>query len=222
MHYMPGAVFARSYGQTQFANLCLDVKFVSSRERPDLLHKAQAESQQIIPSRWDAGEAVFTCTHNKQEMEGFVEAATWITQDSIMWVVQKLEGFVAPRAQVGQAQATLAHMVDSIQWDPNWVQKQNNISQQAAQVINQRVADMERQQVAFNEKLNAMDRNFQSMDDIITGTNHYYDAQTGTKYDLSSLAPFKWIDNGGRIVGTQTNVMPPGFSFRPLQQTPGQ
>jgi hypothetical protein len=219
MHYMPGAEFARAYGLTALGNICPALKFVSGKERPDLARQAEVEVPTVIPSTVTGGEAQFTCTHNKQEMEGRIEAATRITRDNIGWAVIRLQGFVAPKGQADRAQAILSHTLSTTVWDPKWTQMQNNLSQQAGQAISQRIAGYERQQTAFMQKLNSVDENFTAMDELISGNSHYHDTRTGQDYLLNNLSPFKWIDDSGRIIGTQSNSKPPwGTSYRPLTQ----
>ncbi len=209
MHYLPGATFARSYGETALAGLCPGLKFAAMQDRPDLARKAETLLPTPIPSRYDGGEARFTCTHNKQEMDVHIEAATRTTRDGIMWNVLLLYAYIAPKSQSEQARATLAHIFDSFKFNPAWIQMQNNMSQQAAESINRRMQEFFRQQQAFMQKLNSVDENFQDMDEIITGSSTYHDAATGNNYSLSNTNPFKWIDpNSGRIISTPTDTRP--------------
>jgi hypothetical protein len=221
LHYLPGAEFARTFGQMTLGNVCAGLQPVSTANRPDFAQQAEAAAHPLIPTRYDAGEATFSCTHHQQQMQASVAAVTWMTRDNVMWVVQNFGGFIAPKPQAAQAQAIVMHMTLSLQWDPAWVQKQNQLSQQAAAAIARRIQDFERQQAAFTAKLNALDENFESMDEIISGYTRYHDAQTGQDYTLSNTNPYKWIDDTGRIVSTPTNVKPPwGYTFRPLPPAP--
>jgi hypothetical protein len=209
MHYLPGATFARTYGETALAGLCPGLKFAGMQDRPDLAHKAETLLPTPIPSRYDGGEARFTCTHNKQGMDVHIEAATRTTRDGIMWNVLLLYAYIAPKTQSEQARTTLLHVLDSFKFSPQWIQMQNNLSQHAAQSINQRMQEFFRQQEAFMQKLNSVDENFQAMDELITGYSTYHDAATGKNYSLSNTNPFKWIDPGtGRIISTQTESKP--------------
>jgi hypothetical protein len=209
MRYLPGATFARSYGETALTGLCPGLKFAGMQDRPDLARKAEALLPTPIPSRYDGGEARFTCTHNKQEMDVHIEAATRTTRDGIMWNVLLLYAYITPKAQSEQAMATLAHVLNSVKFSSQWIQMQNNLSQEAAQSINRRMQDIFRQQEGFMQKLNAVDENFQAMDELITGYSTYHDAGTGKNYSLSNANPFKWIDpSSGRIISTQTETKP--------------
>src|ERR1700738_3225631 len=215
LHYLPGATFARYYGESALPGLCPNFKFAGMRDRPDLARKAEALLPTPIPSRYDGGEASFTCVHNKQQMDVHVEAATRTTRDGIMWNVLLLQGYIAPKDRAGEAKATLYHVLDSIKFTAAWIQMQNNLSQQAAESLNRRMQDIFRQQQSFMQKLNSVDENFESMDEIINGVSTYHDAATGNNYSLNNTNPYKWIDPGtGRIISTPTETRPswaPGY-----------
>jgi hypothetical protein len=221
MHFLSGADLAHRYGQTALGGVCPALRFVSSRERPDVAQKVDKAVPTVIPSRVSGGEAQFTCTHNKQEMDASVVAVTRITRDNIGWSVIGLFAYITPKGQADQAQALLQHIATSIQWSDAWVQKQTRLSQLAGEAINQRIAAFERQEAAFIQKLNSVDQNFESMDELISGFSHYRDDRTGQEYFLSNLNPNKWIDDSGRVTGTPDNNKPPwGYTYRPLKRVP--
>ena len=218
LRYLPGAEFARLYGQTALQSLCPSLKFSGANDRPDLASKANAQWPTVIPSRSDGGEARFSCMHNKQEMDVRVEAATRITRDNIGWGVILLQAFIAPKGQGDKAEEILNHMAASVSFSQAWIQKQNQLSAEAAIAINQRMQAIFRQERTFIEKLNSVDENFQSMDEIVSGFSRYRDDSTGNTYSLSNTNPFKWIDpSSGRIISTPTNSPPPWApAYRPL------
>jgi len=217
MRYLPGAEFARSYGQTMLKGLCPDLQFVGAQDRPDLARKAESLFPTVIPSRCDGGEARFTCTHNKQEMEVRVEAATRVTRDNVMWNVLLLQAVITPKGRLDQAEETLIHMGKSISFSPAWIQMQNNLSAQAAVAINRRMQEFFRQERKFIQNLNSVDENFSSMDEIISGFSTYHDERTGNDYSLSNTNPNKWIDDStGRIISTPTNSQPGWGTYRLL------
>ena len=220
LHYLTGAEFARLYGQSALSGLCPGLKFVSMGERPELARKAEAQWPTVIPSRSSGGEAVFTCTHNKQEMEARIEAATRTTRDNVIWGVILLQGYITPKNLTGGAQVILAHMTANVTWSQAWSQKQNNLSQQAAASINQRMQDFFRQEQAVIQKLNSVDQNFESMDEIVSGFSSYRDARTGNTYSLGNTSPYKWVDDSGRVVSTPTNIAPEWGAYRALQHVP--
>jgi len=219
MHYMSGPEFARAYGETVLRGMCPAFRYTSTRQRPDLARAADALLPTVIPSRSDGGEARFSCTHNHQETEARVEAVTRITRDNIGWSAIYLEALIAPKGQGDQAEETLKHIVGSIKFNDAWIRKQNNLSQEAARQINLRMQEMFRQERAFMQKLNSVDENFESMDELISGFSSYHDERTGNNYSLSNANPTKWIDNStGRIISTETSTKPlwaAGYSLLP-------
>ena len=218
LHYIPGPEFARRYGEIAIGSVCPALRFVSGKDRPDLAKTLDAVLPTVIPSRTDGGEAVFTCIHGKQEMEARMDAVTRITKDNVGWGVIGLGSFIAAKSQADQAHAILQHIVESMKWSQAWVNKQNSLSQAAALAINQRAQETLRQNAAVIQKLNAVDENFEAMDNLINGEAKYHDSRTGADYVLGNTNPYKWIDDRtGRIISTPTNVLPPfGYGYRPL------
>jgi hypothetical protein len=209
LHYMPGTEFARAYGEQALQGLCRSFKLSFVRERPDLARMGDTLAPTPIPSRSAGGEARFTCTHNKQEMEVRVEAATRTTVDNVMWGVTILFALIAPKDQADKAEEILANIGRSMKFSDAWTQKQNNLSQQAAVAINQRMQEIFRQERTFIQKLNSVDQNFESVDELISGFSTYHDAKTGSDYSLSNANPNKWIDDStGRVISTATNTKP--------------
>jgi len=209
MHYLPGAEFARAYGETMLQGLCPSLKFSSANDRPDLARIASQLAPTVIPSRVDGGEARFTCMHNKQEMEVRVKAATRITRDNVTWAVILLGGFITPKDHAEEAEQILTHVANSMTFNQAWIQMQNNLSQQAGEAINRRMQETLRQERTFIQNLNSVDESFESMDELITGYSTYRDDKTGSTYSLNNTNPYKWIDDStGRIISTQTNTQP--------------
>jgi hypothetical protein len=208
LRYTPGAAFARGFGETALEGLCRDVRPAGAVNLPDLARKTQGEDRSVIPSRYYAGEATFTCMHHGQEMQASIRAVTWITNDSMMWAVVRLYRYIAPRQQAQQTASLVDYMLGTVKFDDRWVQFQSSLSQQAGEEIKRRVAMFERQQAEFNAKLNAVDTEFESFDEVIKGFSSYRDPATGNTYMLNNLAPNKWANDSGRIVGTLTDNPP--------------
>jgi hypothetical protein len=218
--YVPGAEYARTYAETMLKGLCPDLTFMGSQDRPDLAQVASTLFPLPTPCRFDGGEARFRCTHNKQEMEVRVEAATRLTRNNVMWNVVLLRAFIAPTAQAGRAEEMLIHMGRSISFNPAWVQMQENLCRQADLSNTLALEDYFRKERKFIDKLNSVDENFSSMDEIISGYSSYYDAKTGNKYSLSNTNPNWWVDDSsGRLLST-SGTAPPGWGYSKLQHVP--
>src|ERR1035437_5614435 len=216
LHYMPGTAFARMYGQTVLQGVCPGLRFASTHDRPDLARIANANWPTVIPSSSAGGEARFTCTHNHQEMEARLEAVTRTTRDNVMWGVILLQGFITPRSQADKAEEILIHIGRSIKFSQAWMQMQNNLSQQAAEAINRRMQGTFRRQQAFVQKLNSVDEDFESMDELVSGFSSYHDERTGNNYFLSNTNGQAWIDDDtGRIILSPTKPLW-GPAYRPL------
>jgi primosomal replication protein N len=216
LHYMPGAEFARMYGQTVLQGVCPGFRFASTQDRPELARIANAAWPTVIPSSSAGGEARFSCTHNHQEMEARVETVTRTTRDNVMWGVILLQGFIAPKNQANKAEEILIHIGKSIQFSQAWIQMQNNLSQQAAEAINRRMQGTFRQEQAFIQKLNSVDQDFESMDELVSGFSSYHDERTGNNYTVSSANGQAWIDDDtGRVIASPTKPIW-GPAYRPL------
>jgi len=219
LHYMPGAEFARLYGQTALVGLCPGLTFAGSRERPDMAQNADKLVPAVAPSQSTGGEARFSCRHNGQDMEARIEAVTRITRDNIMWNVIFLKGFIARAAAAEQAEEMLSHVGGSFRFEPAWLQRQSSLDQQAADAINRRMQEFFRQEEGVIKDLGSVDESFSSMDEIVSGYSTYHDAATGNDYKLSNTNPYKWSDNTGRIFSTPTNSPPPwGGNLSPLNR----
>jgi hypothetical protein len=149
-------------------------------------------------------------------MEARVEAVTRTTRDNVMWGAILLQGYIAPRSQADKAEEILIHIGRSMKFSQAWIQMQNNLSQQAAEAINRRMQGTFRQQQAFVQKLNSVDEDFESMDELVSGFSSYHDERTGNNYSLSNTNGTAWIDDDtGRIILSPTKPLW-GPAYRPL------
>jgi len=218
LHFMSGTEFARAYGQTVLAGLCQQVQFLESAERADMAQNADQLVPTVIPSISSGGEARFACTHNGQPMQARIEVVTRTTRDDVMWNVIFLKGWLAAKSQAERAEEILTRVGASLKFDPQWLQKQSNLDQQAANAINHRMQEFFRREQGVIQNLNAVDTSFSSMDEIVSGYSTYHDAATGQDYKLDNVSPYKWIDNStSRIFSTPSNVPPAwGGALTPL------
>jgi hypothetical protein len=218
LHFMRGSEFAQAYGEVVLSSLCKGVQFLQSAERQDMAANADKLVPTVIPSISSGGEARFTCTHHGQPMQARIEVVTRTTRDNVIWNVIFLKGFLAPRSQADAAEEILTTVGSSLAFDPEWLQKQSNLDQQAANTINRNMQEFFRKQRSIMQNFNAVDQNFSSMDEIVSGYSTYHDAATGQDFKLDNTNPNKWIDNStGRIFSTPSNVPPAwGGALTPL------
>jgi hypothetical protein len=209
LRYIPGTQFAKLYGQVALGGLCPQLRLEGSQDRQDFVAAADQLIPTVIPSVSTGGEASFSCRHGGQDMVVRVDAVTRNTRDNVYWSVIFLRALIAPQSQADAAQEVLKHMTVTFRYDPQWVQRQNEISKESAAAIRQQVAAAERAEQGVIQKLNQTDQNFQDIDDIVSGYSTYRDDRTGNTYKLSNTDPGKWADDSGRVISTPDSNPPP-------------
>jgi hypothetical protein len=209
LRYIPGTQFAKLYGEVALGGLCPQLHLTGTQDRQDFVAAADQLIPTVIPSVSTGGEASFSCRHGGQDMVVRVDAVTRNTRDNVYWSVIFLRAMIAPNSQADAAQEVLKHMTVTFRYDPQWVQKQNEISKESAAAIQQQVAAAERAEQGVIQKLNQTDQNFQDIDDIVSGYSTYRDDRTGATYKLSNTDPGKWADDSGRLISTPDSNPPP-------------
>jgi PDZ domain-containing protein len=209
LRYIPGTQFAKLYGEVALGGLCPQLHLAGTQDRQDFVAAADQLIPTVIPSVSTGGEASFSCRHGGQDMVVRVDAVTRNTRDNVYWSVIFLRAMIAPNSQADAAQEVLKHMTVTFRYDPQWVQKQNEISKESAAAIQQQVAAAERAEQGVIQKLNQTDQNFQDIDDIVSGYSTYRDDRTGATYKLSNTDPGKWADDSGRLISTPDSNPPP-------------
>jgi hypothetical protein len=209
LRYIPGTQFAKLYGEVALGGLCPQLHLAGTQDRQDFVAAADQLIPTVIPSVSTGGEASFSCRHGGQDMVVRVDAVTRNTRDNVYWSVIFLRAMIAPNSQADAAQEALKHMTVTFRYDPQWVQKQNEISKESAAAIQQQVAAAERAEQGVIQKLNQTDQNFQDIDDIVSGYSTYRDDRTGATYKLSNTDPGKWADDSGRLISTPDSNPPP-------------
>lgn len=234
MHYIPGEEYARLFGTATFSKLCTDVKLLKSDNRPDLAEKTRPTGSR---TRMDGGEAFFSCTHGKSPAKAYMAAVTYLMQTGEIgtWGLQALGGSIAIPDQFARSLAMLAHMNQSVKENPEWTAHQAQITQATeAQIIREHqawsAANAQQYQSAMNQlshesqryeaMSHQMDQNFQPMDDVINGVNHYVNPGTGEHLDLDNTHAYQWSNGIGGTAGTNTDQPPPGGNWTKLQQVP--
>jgi hypothetical protein len=125
-------------------------------------------------------------------------------------------------APAGPATAT-APATATVRVNPQWEQRQQQISQATDASIMQDYRNfMAAQSHEYETRTHQMDQSFKSMDDIINGTAHYVDNDTGRRYDLTNQYTYQWLGPNGAHVGTNADMPPPGSGWRKLQLVPPQ
>lgn len=225
--YMPGLAFARWYVQTRVAQGCANLQFTQGQDRTRDLAAINAQYAQLgsvgMNMQVAAGDVSFTCQRGAQQMTGYYFASTLVTQTqgNGIWAVDQLYGYVSQAAAEPEAQTALAHGLESFQWNPQWVQMQQGVAMQTSAIVHQT-------QVAVSGMIKSTHENKSRVDSEVSrkrsnamlGVLDARDPATGRELKVDNAANFHWIDNSGRIIGTQTNTRPAGVDARLLVTLP--
>lgn len=238
--YLPGADFARAYVEHAMPSQCSNVVVTGQKTRPDL---AQGPWTKANPqARHDGGEATFTCELGDVPAHGMVAATTYIyvmpgNYGGNLWTADLLAGAVASADRYDGALEMLKHVVASVRINPAWMQRQQQMTAQAArtldiatqrniqaaramdQVTQQQIVEGDRIRRAQQGRMHQSDQQQEAMGRIINGSSPYRDA-LGNLHDMSNVPSGHWINSGGVTATTNGASPPPGIGWQPLQEMP--
>lgn len=218
--YLAGTRYAQQLGPKLLGDACSGSKLVATKDRPDIRDQQIRQYGGQIPdanmgdrsAREDAGEAIWTCQHRGKPAEAHFVVVTHKSSamctfvDCIAsWGVDGMFGYVAPSGKTTEAEQAILHMINSITYNPAWLQVQRNLTAAEVGKINSNWQQMEQTIAHIQRRQAAFQQNFQAMDDVVSGIHEYHDSE-GT--------PF-WLDNsksqwkcGPKIVGTSSDLSP--------------
>jgi hypothetical protein len=122
MRYEPGQTLAELYGRSRFADSCADVQTKETKTLP-AIHPVS-----VAGFHSDAGQAIFQCTANGQELGGYVFAETLyepqLTPRNLSpmanWLVTGLGSFLAPKGQGVEVFKMFCHVFSTFRINPQW------------------------------------------------------------------------------------------------------
>jgi hypothetical protein len=138
-----------------------------------------------------AGQALFRCVANGQDLAAYVAAETTLTASNFSpirnWATTALVSFLAPRDQTAQALRMLLQSAGSFRLNPEWIRRQAEISQQSTELVLKQTQQIVAAQQQRFERMDAeRHRQFLEMDDLINGIQWTTDPATGQHHE----APF--------------------------------
>lgn len=224
--YLPGTAFAAEYVQSQIGRSCGGLQIDSQRERPDAVEAINRINQQYgaygMSMQMTAGEVKFGCQGQGGAMRGYYYATTQLTEGYGMaqWNVEYLYGYVAPQSREGEAQQVLAHMLQTVQLNPQWTAMQQGINANASRIVAEanRVVT-EAMSKSFESSQSTMDEISRKRSNANRGVVDVTDEATGMETQVQSGSNYYWIDQRGNIVGTDVYNRPT-IDFRELTQRP--
>ena len=218
--YRDGAQFSAAWGQRQLAKICGNVQVTASNERPDLSNPINAFSR-AYGLRHDIGEASFACVKQGQPMSAYVMTSVLSISGGYgaIWYAESSFGLLSPTPVAGIAAGELAHVIASVQVNPNWVLRQTQTNMDVSQIMtrsNHAISDSIMR--TWESKGAVIDRVMERNSRATLGIEVYENPATGDKYTVSNKYSYNWITPQGAIVGTNTDTAPNGFAR--LQMVP--
>ncbi len=174
--YRTGQEFARNYAQGRFARIC-----PSLTAQPSALALITHSETPQGAVQVSEGDATYSCG----DRVAYVYAQTALFQG--LWQATALVSYLAPPNQVGEVRKDILHANQSFKLAPAWIQKQNQMDQDALvyqrqrqqqrmQVFSAQVKQFEARMQGMREQVSAFERGqqqrqeqFQQMDNIISG-----------------------------------------------------
>ncbi|HWZ62479.1 MAG TPA: PDZ domain-containing protein [Steroidobacteraceae bacterium] len=191
--------YVRRFAERAMSGACLGLSITQVKDLPDV--ERFASSKSLGPyNQWSAAQANFTCKGERQAgMAGEAVAVLEFMTSLRSGHAQILAAFVTAAGQEDAADQLLNHMVASLQQNPEWTARQQQLAQQLA---NGAMARWHGEQLQF-----------QHFDDAITNTGHFV-APDGRRYDLDARPRYQWMTPDGHTVGTDTPSPPsPGSTL---------
>jgi hypothetical protein len=138
-------------------------------------------------------------------------------QDQLtVWSVTLAMGYFAPKQRAGEAAETLMHMASSFQFDPAYVQgQQQGIAAVTNQLANVNTAVFKSISDSHWYRQAMLNRTFAQGSEARRGAAWYRNRSTGKDYELDNRG-YKWVHDSGTVVTTVTGDAP-GPGFHPLE-----
>jgi hypothetical protein len=217
LRYEGGQAFANLYGQGRFGQSCQNVAVTDMKVLPAI------HTVPIPGAHSDAGQAVFRCLENGQEMGGYVVAETIFEPLAKMpnlpamadWYLTGLGSFLAPKAQADEVYKMFWHSAASFRINPEWLAVATKIANRGAQ---QNFAAGQKQIQASNEQFRQWSaqsaRQSEDFNRALMGQTLQVDPNTGQAREIAS-GPWNtyWSNGKGQTV---SSALSPGPGYQPM------
>jgi hypothetical protein len=237
--YISGQQFARSYVENVVSRQCSGLRVDSNNVRQDLAStfSQEARSEGAGSAQITAGDVSFTCSLNGSSVQGKYVAGTAILapDQSPLWVVYRLYGYLAPAARQGDGEKVITQAVQSWKFNPQWEAQQRGVADAALQQDNQRSQQIQsraRQAIAddqgetseiitkgYEDRQKVYDEISRKRENSILGTMDVVDPETGAQYKVSNFGDYHYMSNDGYIISTNS-AYSPGPDLRDLVTLP--
>lgn len=226
--YQSGAEFARDHVQ-RFASGCAGLALSGVADRADAVRAINdvgaSLGQHGVSMTTTAGELRYRCTRNGMPRDGYLFAATQFTrlQDvpgmPRLWHVPYLYAFEADQGRADEAGQLLSGMVASFQVSEQWASTQSQTALQTSRIVtrtNEAIGQIVK--ATFESRNRVMSEISRRRSNAMVGAVDVVDA-SGDTMKVESGSNYYWINNQGRIVGTDVAAAP-SLDFRGLTVWP--
>jgi hypothetical protein len=227
--YLPGQGFARQYVEQSLPSVCSGLTFITGSDRPDIASGPLAQGTPY--ARHDAGDVMYSCTHNGKPTRAYMVAGTYLYTSQMKampgsWGLNLLAGCLAPADRVDAAKKMVLHMLQSAKFDPAWNRKEQALVDQATRNINAITAAQQR---AFDSTLAnakaqqaAMRQEYNDFNNVQTQTGTFVDSSGHIYNNVQNTQNYHWVAPGGKTAETSGPTPPPGSGWTQLKQVPTQ
>jgi hypothetical protein len=225
--YLGGEQFAAFWVNTKVSGACGNLKMVGGRPLPQTVQAMNAimarHGSGYVRQRLDAGDVAFRCQQGPMPMAGYLFVATLATgtaDGAGTWNVDQLQGYLAATERAGEAQAILAHMVESVRLNPAWVRMQQNITGNVSSIVSETGAHVSKviSDSYWSRQAGEAEMSRRRSNQIL-GVEDLRDPATGRELKVESGSSYYWIDPRGNVAGTNTDNRP-NLEYRELIRLP--
>jgi hypothetical protein len=219
LHYQPGQIFANMYGQVRFAQNCQTLE-------PKQMNVRQPLFKAPIPSsREDAGDVIYRCVSNGQEMVAYAVAETeyipvpgfGYTPAQDFWLLIGLSSFMSPKDQGIDTWKAMWHSISTFRINPEWWSRFTRAFTAAAQRNAQTTqAAIKQSNAEFEQRQAQMAKQTDDFNRILTNSTLRVDPATGNQLEVPT-GQWKtyWISGAGQTV---SSALSPGSAFHELKE----
>lgn len=225
--YIPGGQFLAEYLLQNYKPRVEQFEFVSQTDRPDIVAEfnriyAQLQTYGVQFSQ-HAGEAAFRFQRGGEPYVGFGSALTQVVYMPSMqggnWNVAMLLVYTSPESEAELAQGIFSYMFKSIQWNPQWLASQQQLTANVSRIVSQTGQEISKIiSDSYWTRQGVMDNINRKFSNTILGVTDVEDPETGRTWKVEAGHNYYWAKPGGdAVVGTNT-FSRPDIDFTPLKE----
>jgi hypothetical protein len=225
--YLPGGQFLAEYLTQSYRQGVDGFAFVSRADRPDIVadfNRIYAGLQSYgVQFSQHAGEAAFRFSRGGEPYVGYGLALTQIVYMPAMqggnWNVAMLLLSTCPESRAAFAQGIFQHMFESIQWNPQWLASQQQLTANVSQIVSQTSQEISKIiSDSYWTRQGVMDDVSRRFSNSILGVTDVTDPETGETWKVEAGHNFYWAKPGANVVAGTETFTRPDIDFRPLKE----